>query len=149
MRTLILMMVIVSVNLHAAEEYFYSVPVKDVRLEPFATFQLKAKAEKQTDGTLVLKYKLPEVLAGKNNLVVLSGAGYTKDVFTLTGENAHAECQKVEDKSICRIEYGDLIVDEKEVSKAIRRTSKSLKEITAREKVARLFKGDPVGILSF
>jgi hypothetical protein len=148
-RSLILVLILVSLNLHAAEEYFYSVPVEDMELEPFATFQLKANTKKLADGTLVLKYQLPEVLAGKNYFVVLTGANYSNAVFSLTGEKASAECQKVEKKSVCVIEHGDLIFDEKEVSKAIRRTSKSLKEISARAEVARHFKGDPVGILSF
>lgn len=145
-----LALILCSLNAFAEGEFYYSVPVDNPKLEPYAIFLLENPSSIKEGAKVTFSYSLPKELVGNNfPPIILSGEDYGTETFTLAGENATAECQRVEQQTLCKMSYGKLDINKPDVSKAIKETSKSLKERRVREKVAKIFKDDPVGILSF
>ncbi|MES2767927.1 MAG: hypothetical protein V4596_02175 [Bdellovibrionota bacterium] len=149
MKILILLLSLISASAFASEKRaYYSVPVHP-ELEEYAIFEIENPKIVIEGTSVILTYKMPAELVGAEfPNVVLSGE-YGSESFDLIGKNARAECKVISEQTACRMEFTSLEINKKEVSKAIQKSAESFKEIRGREKVAKIFKGDPVGILSY
>jgi hypothetical protein len=129
----------------------YRVPVTDVRLEKYATFEIKA-LNQATDGeALVVSYQLPQELTGVLTEVSFRSEPKTKDdtILKFVGKDGTMECQQ----EVCTVRLPNLNIDKAKVDAYLRKNTKGLSgfvEFPRRRAVARAFReGDPAGILTY
>ncbi|MGZ3787344.1 MAG: hypothetical protein ACXVLQ_02410 [Bacteriovorax sp.] len=128
----------------------YTVPV-DSELKDYATLQLETFKTKDYEGATTIRYKIPKVLTGVDQVVEFNGSIDSKaNSNVLTGANGTLTCAKqVNEKMECRAEYKNLQVNEARAIDLINKISMSSSEASGRIAVMRAFSSDPVGIINY
>ena len=128
----------------------YTVPVS-AELIVYAKFELEGFKSQEGNGTVTVKYNIPNLLTGVDQQVEFNGKYDDKaEVNVLTGKNGVLTCTKEEnDKVECRAEYKDLQKDSAKAEALIRKIATSPLEIQGRLSVMRAFSSDPVGIIVY
>lgn len=143
----ILFATLVSVTTGALAYTTYTVPVSD-ELAPYAKFVLNNSRVEQDAAGVVVSYDLPPELVGPNHpTIVLGGKKRPGNIMLLEGEFGEASCFNRADKVECIVEYDDLEIDMRGVEQVLRARSNDPLEIERRLQVARIFGGEPVGIV--
>lgn len=140
-----------SINSNAARPIrgTYEVPVTE-DLQSHATYPVKYKADNYGQDPNTLTFFLPSALVGTQKLVTL-----TRDLAngpqstTWSGKNAQADCQNVERSFRCVVKFNDLAIIPEEVEAAVRAQFKLPEAIEGRIQVARVFEGEPIGIINY
>ena len=128
----------------------YEVPVAD-GLKEFATFKLENFVKRIDGETITVSYKLPVVLTGNEENIVLTGKVVSEgsDVI-LQGLKGIAICKSpVYEDSVCSVEYFNLKFNQEKAINEITSISKSAVEQLARIEVMSSFSTDPVGIIKY
>jgi len=130
-----------------ATEFNYMVPTSE-ELKPFATFKLQGSIIHATDGLIKLNYQLPAELVGEN-YQPMSFVGRRKNdgQIDLRGDLGKAKCIEINSILNCDVEYEDLDIDLAAVELAINNQSANPQQRLNQLEVAKLFSGEPVGIL--
>jgi hypothetical protein len=128
----------------------YIAPVADPELRPYARFVI-ASFSKTTDasGVTTISYELPLELTGVSAVVTFSGIdNATSDTVVLSGPNGSMTCTR-EVNPNCEVKFVNLQIDQNMLEPQIEAISKSPEEVSARLKVAKSFRLDPGGVLSY
>lgn len=125
----------------------YQVPVPEY-LASFSTYDLPNFQVEKIRGILKLSYPLPSALVGEYpTKTEIEGPYRARGPFTLQGKDTFAECSETPDWLECRVVYPGLMVHPRSVEQAVQEQFATPAERQARLRVARLFSGDPVGII--
>ncbi len=131
----------------AASYSQYSVPVP-TELAPYATFVLNSSTVTEDASGIVLSYDLPAELVGQNHpTIVLGGKKRPGNVLLLEGEFGEASCFSRNAKLECIVKYEDLEIDLAGVERLLNQQVSDPHERELRLQVARIFGGEPVGIV--
>lgn len=125
----------------------YEVPVPS-ELTAFAQYELQGKITVNSNGLRVIEYSLPDVLTGSGySPIILTEKRIVGDEILFKGELGKANCKEVDANFDCHVEYEDLLIDMAKVESAINQRFTDPLEISSRLEVAKIFSGEPVGIL--
>jgi hypothetical protein len=135
----------------AAVQATYSVPVTPA-LADVATFSLDATIA-AADGTVTLRYELPDELAGSEPLPLVLSGPTSPGRLELDGERASAVCNPHGEGLLCLISYkkavaADLAARQPSVAAAVDALVADPLEGVRRKRVAALFATEPAGVLS-
>jgi hypothetical protein len=131
-----------------AGDFVYSVPVKDSRLKPYATFELANAGIDKSAESVALGFDLPDQLVGSKPVhVALTGKpGIGNDVFQLEAPNASASCRATNDQTMCNVRYS--IAKKYGIDLALHLFIEDPKNYFKRLEVAKEFSGDPIGTIT-
>ena len=136
------------ISFGALAQITYSVPVPQ-ELEPYAVFPNMESEYIQNGDHLTIRYPLPVELVGADrNVITLSGRMTNPRHFRLRGESVDARCNDIDGKLNCTVDYKDLEVNEQSVREAIIQKFPDPFEQGMRLQVARIFSGEPIGIIT-
>jgi hypothetical protein len=125
----------------------YTVPVP-AELAPFATFMLNDSQVTQDSTGVVVSYDLPAELVGPNHpTIVLGGKHRQGGIMILEGEYGEASCFSRNAKLECIVQYEDLEIDLAGVENILNQRIADPHERELRLQVAKIFGGEPVGIV--
>ncbi len=142
----LLVLLLNSFALQAAVTYTVPVPAE---LEAFATFPNLPARYVQEGTQITVSYRLPEELVGNQTTVIaLRGEMKNPREFRLKGEHGDARCQSAHQRLNCIVEYKDLPIDERALGLFIEQKFPERVEQLARLEVARLFSGEPIGVIT-
>lgn len=136
------------ISFGALAQITYSVPVPH-ELEPYAVFPNMESEYVQNGDHLTVRYPLPlELVGATRDVITLSGHMTNPRHFRLRGDHADARCNDIGGKLSCTVEYKDLVIDEIAVRDAIVQKFPDPFEQDMRLQVARIFSGEPIGIIT-
>lgn len=125
----------------------YTVPVP-AQLAPYATFMLNDSQVTRDNTGVVVSYDLPVELVGPNHpTIILGGKNRQGGIMLLEGEYGEASCFTRVDKIECIVQYEDLEIDIAGVERILAARNISPHERELRLQVAKIFSGEPVGIV--
>ena len=125
----------------------YTVPVPP-ELAPFAQFVLNDSQITSDNTGVVVSYDLPIELVGPNHpTIVLGGKQRPGGIMILQGEYGDASCFTRAEKVECIVQYEDLEIDLAGVERILAARNIGPHERELRLQVAKIFSGEPVGIV--
>lgn len=146
MKSICLIFLITMTNAFALE-MSYQVPVAE-ELKSFADFKITGKTTINAQGLRVIDYKLPEELTGSGygSIVLTEKRVHSLDTI-FKGDLGKALCKEEQGELNCHVEYEDLNIDMTAVESFINTKFQDPTERMNRLEVAKIFSGEPVGIL--
>lgn len=128
----------------------YSVPVEE-SLKNYAHFELEDFNIAEYEGAVTVKYKIPALLTGVDQVVEFGGKIDPKaETNILTGSNGVLNCtRELQEKYECKVQFKNLQFDHENAVLLINEASSSNSEFRSRLKVMKSFSSDPVGVLSY
>lgn len=137
----------ISLPTFAAAYGTYTVPVPP-QLAPYATFVMNDSQITRDNTGVVMTYDLPVELVGPNHpTIVLGGKHREGGIMLLEGEFGEASCFTRAEKVECIVQYEDLEIDIAGVERILAARNISPHERELRLQVAKIFGGEPVGIV--
>lgn len=125
----------------------YEVPVSNVSLKPYSTFDLPDfQRSTNRDDQVQISFTLPQALTGTPQKVIFMGSPGDSNPSMLTGANGTMYCSP---KSCTVNNYQNLKTNLNSIGQYLRSTATSSVEFNSRMQVAEMFSGDPGGILYF
>ena len=125
----------------------YDMPVDTPEQAEYAHFEMKNFTMSRDNKSLSFQYDLPLEVTGVLNTVKFQGPLDGSNLAKLNGDKANAVCDLV--KSTCRIRYHDLKIDSDLIEARLKAMNLSPEELSGRLSVAAIFRGDPIGFLTF
>lgn len=128
-----------------SSDAIYLVPV-EANLEGANEYTLVGFEFEQNSNGTYLTYELPAALVGHSGQKVefFGNAG----AKVLTGKDGQAECHKLREKKVCRIELTTIGYDPRAISEVITHDFPQ-REYSARMQVAKKFAGEHVGFVIY
>lgn len=134
-------------SVFAASYANYTVPVS-AELAPYASFVLNSATVIEDQAGVVVSYDLPAELVGTGHPpIVLGGKKRPGQVLLLEGEFGEASCFSRHAKLECIVKYEDLEIDLAGVENILNQRIADPHERELRLQVAKIFGGEPVGIV--
>lgn len=125
----------------------YEVPVQNTELTSFASYPVKFKADNYQDVPTQIDFPLPEALVGETKIIQMSKS--TENANVWTGENVLGVCSTIDRYFTCNVKFNNLNIDPNKVDAAVQSTYSTPNEVNNRIQVARIFDGEPIGILRY
>jgi hypothetical protein len=124
---------------------YYEVPVSD-SLTPFARYPVGSVNWAVKGGRRRLEYQLPADLLGTAQMIEFKGPDTTATTWSLTGENfGTADCSLSDQQVVCQEHLAGIPIDIAAVEARVNAGQLAPQRLD----VAKVFQGDPIGVLRF